>query len=315
MAEKVFKTYKEQRKLLEERGLIINHPRSFQKSLQQDDYYNIINGYKKYFIATMHPEQYIAGTTFEQLHALYSFDQKIRAEFFSEFIKIEKHIKSLIAYHFSEVHGYDHRLYLDIDCFKHASRDNRQYAQRMIAKIEREISHYQRQGTSAICHYLHEYGYVPLWVLNSILSFGQVAHFYSCMNLDEQKSVAEHFKLSPGQLDGFIYFLSDMRNTCAHGSRIYTSNKIGRFQKIIPDTLVHRHLGISRTDAGNYLIGKTDVLAILITLKYFSAKSDFGIVKKHFKKYYTKMASQIPEPILQNIHNEMGCPMNYLNRL
>ena len=47
--------------------------------MQQDDYYNVINGYKKHFIRGMNPERYAKGTTFEQVYALYSFDQAMRS--------------------------------------------------------------------------------------------------------------------------------------------------------------------------------------------------------------------------------------------
>ena len=167
MPDKAFKTYKEQIELLtKERGLQIPHPRFFTNCMQKDDYYNIINGYKKYFIAGMNPERYIQGVTFEQLYALYTFDQNIRSELLTELINIEKHIKSLISYHFSEVHGHDHRLYLDPNCFKNDSTRNRQFTLRIISKLEHTINYYTRIGTNSICHYVNEYGYVPLWVLN-----------------------------------------------------------------------------------------------------------------------------------------------------
>ena len=97
MEHKRFRTYTEQRELLESRGLLIPHPRFFTNCMQQDDYYNVINGYKKHFIRGMNPERYAKGTTFEQVYALYSFDQVMRSYFLTELIKIEKHIKSLIA--------------------------------------------------------------------------------------------------------------------------------------------------------------------------------------------------------------------------
>ena len=50
MADKAFKTYTEQRKILESRGLIISHPRSFRDIMLREGYYNIINGYKKHFL-------------------------------------------------------------------------------------------------------------------------------------------------------------------------------------------------------------------------------------------------------------------------
>lgn len=100
MSDKTFKTYAQQMQILVDRGLIINHPRTFTTAMQQDDYYNIINGYKKYFIATMSPEQYIKGTTFEHIYALYNFDQKLREILLPAIIRIEKHVKSVLAYVF-----------------------------------------------------------------------------------------------------------------------------------------------------------------------------------------------------------------------
>ena len=263
----------------------------------------------------MNPERYAKGTTFEQVYALYSFDQAMRSYFLTELIKIEKHIKSLIAYHFSEIHGYDHRQYLDPNCFKNNSSENRRFASRTITNLENAIRYYTQKGTNSICHYVNAYGYVPLWVLNSVTSFGQVAHFYSCMKVNEQSSIAKHFKLSANQLDGFIYFLSDIRNTCAHGSRIYMPNKTYKFQRLIPDTKIHAELEIPQNNAQNYIRGKTDVLAVLITLKVFSKKSDFGMLKKHLKKHYARMKAQIPKEILHDINQEMGFPMTYLSKL
>ena len=135
MTAKIFKTYKEQRDLLQSRGLIIKHPRSFNNIMQRDDYYNIINGYKKYFIATTSPETYIPETTFEQLYALYTFDQEIRSLFMNVLLKIEKHLKSLIAYHFSEVYGYDNSIYLNRQNFNLSTKNNARHTDKMLYKI------------------------------------------------------------------------------------------------------------------------------------------------------------------------------------
>lgn len=315
MSDKVFCTYQQQRQILENRGLIVAHPRFFTNCMQRDDYYSIINGHKRYFLAGTSPERYLKETSFEQIYALYMFDRTISFLFLDESIKIEKHIKSLIAYHFSEKHGYDHRQYLDVNCFKHSSLKNRQFATDLISRLEKDISRNARHGNEAICHYLEHYGYVPLWVLNSVLTFGRIAHFYSCMNLEEQQAIAKHFNMSASELDGFIYFLNDLRNTCAHGSRIYTTNTAKKYQKIIPDTRIHDLLKIPKNNTGNYISGKTDVLAIFITLKYFSKKSDFRIIKKKFRKAYQKMASIVPASVLKNINQEMGFPATYLPML
>ena len=50
------------------------------------------------------------------------------------------------------------------------------------------------------------------------------------------------------------FFTSDIRNTCAHGSRIYMPNKTYKFQRLIPDTKIHVELEIPRNPVrGRYL--------------------------------------------------------------
>lgn len=306
MDEKIFKTYTELKDLLILRGMIVEHPRFFTNCMAKDTYYNIINGYKKYFIASLNPEKYHSGTTFEQVYALYSFDQTIRTLFLTELLRIEKNLKSLIAYHFSESYGHNHHKYLDIENFKNNSSKNRNYAVNTISSIERDLKKYSKHGNTSICHYLKRHKYVPLWVLFGVLSFGRIAHFYSCMKLEDQQKVSAHFDMSAKTLDGFFYFLDSCRNTCAHGNRIYTSNIDKKFQHFIPDTKIHCDLQIPKNKSGNYLHGKTDILAMLISFKIFLCKSDFSQLKKKFKKAHKNIEKVIPEHVLANIDKEMG---------
>ena len=315
MSDKEFKTYKEQQEILKNRGLLIEHPRKFTNAMQNDDYYNIINGYKKYFIAGTNPEKYIVGTTFEQVYALYQFDQNLRAIFLEHLLKIEKKLKSLIAYHFSETHGYDHRSYLDIKNFNDTSKSNRNRASKLITKLKSDISNYFNKGNNAISHYMSKYGYVPLWVLNTVATFGRVAHFYSCMQIKDKQKVSQHFHISYSALDGFVHFLDDIRNVCAHGGRIYTPNKVAAHLKFIPNTSYHSTLKIPQNSSGNYIYGKSDVMAIFIAFKIFLKKSDFNKIKKLFLTSKNSLSKQIPSKIMVNIEKEMGFPSKYLQYL
>ena len=315
VADKEFKTYNEQRKILTDRGLLIAHPIRFVHIMQNDDYYNIINGYKKYFIASMNPEKYFKGTTFEQVYALYLFDQELRSLFMECLLRIEKKLKSLIAYHFSEAHGYDHRVYLDTKHFNNTSLKNQKHASKMISKVSNDISYFSSKGNNAISHYMSKYSYIPLWVLNTVLSFGRVAHFYSCMQLFDQQKVSQHFNISASELSGFMYFLDDLRNVCAHGGRIYTPNNVASYLKFIPDVSHHKALNIPRNPSGNYIYGKSDTMAALIAFKIFLKKSDFTKTKKTFLLKETALSRQLPESIMLNIEKEMGFPQKYLPNL
>ena len=47
---KEFKTYQKQIEILKSRGIVINNEEFALEKLQEDNYYNIINGYKDLFI-------------------------------------------------------------------------------------------------------------------------------------------------------------------------------------------------------------------------------------------------------------------------
>ena len=116
MTVKDFKTYDEQIDLLASRGISLSTSDQrgrAKKILQHEGYYNLINGYKKMFLVPPsedarqdYVETYKTGTTIDEIHALYLFDQKLREAIFPFVLKIETNIKSLIAYYFPKEHGY-----------------------------------------------------------------------------------------------------------------------------------------------------------------------------------------------------------------
>ena len=105
---KPFKTHDELLDLLESRGIDFSSPesRSFaKKGLQRIGYYNLINGYSSLFWADSAKDQYISGTTIEEIYQLYFFDKKMREILLHYILPIETNIKSLIAYYFPQEHS------------------------------------------------------------------------------------------------------------------------------------------------------------------------------------------------------------------
>lgn len=45
----------------------------------------------------------------------------------------------------------------------------------------------------AVTHYLSEYGYIPLWVLVNVLTFGKVTMFYKLMKPQDKQNIARKF--------------------------------------------------------------------------------------------------------------------------
>lgn len=101
MPYKNFTTYEEQIDLLISRGINItsDNDKTFAKEvLKKVGYYGLINGYKEPFIDRDNKnfgEQYKAGTTLQEIYALYEFDRVLRETFMSFILKFETRIKAL----------------------------------------------------------------------------------------------------------------------------------------------------------------------------------------------------------------------------
>lgn len=176
MEEKVFKTYEEQIKILEDRGLNVNTKDII--IFKKENYYNIINGYKDLFLnSSSDVETYKDGSNFLEIFALYEFDRELRFIFLKRLLKIETHIKSIISYEFSKKYGHDN--YLKLENFEPYNKKNKnlQNVMKVISTIQRSTTD-QSGKHNAITHYMMEYGYVPLWVLANVLTFGVISRFF-----------------------------------------------------------------------------------------------------------------------------------------
>ena len=78
---KEFKTVEEQIDLLKNRNISFNDEEKAKKILLNNNYYNIINGYKDLFLDS-NQIIYKMGTKFEEIYALYEFDRQLRNIFF-----------------------------------------------------------------------------------------------------------------------------------------------------------------------------------------------------------------------------------------
>lgn len=100
---KVFKTYRQQLKILRNRGLTVPTNSKPMRILQEENYYALINGYKELFIgintsAVDQTETFIPGAIFEEIYSLSIFDRNLRAILLKSILKIENQFKSFVSY-------------------------------------------------------------------------------------------------------------------------------------------------------------------------------------------------------------------------
>ncbi|MBF7097567.1 Abi family protein, partial [Alkalibacter mobilis] len=160
MADKYFKNYQEQIKILQSRGLTVE-PDSIDV-LKYENYYNVINGYKDLFLQNTSSEDeeiYIEGAEFNEIYALYEFDRNLRFIFLKKLLIIENNMKSVMAYRFSEKYGHDN--YIKLSNFnKYKKNKDLDEITNVMSSLQRVI--YEQCGKNdSLTHYYTNYGYVP----------------------------------------------------------------------------------------------------------------------------------------------------------
>ena len=129
MADKSYKSYRQQLNILHSRGMVIgkgSQGSRVMRILERENYYNVINGYKKLFLASeataTSDEVYKAGTTFDEVYALYNFDRELQNIYLKYLLKLENTFKTVIAHEFSAKYGHDN--YLKIENFDNSTERN-----------------------------------------------------------------------------------------------------------------------------------------------------------------------------------------------
>ena len=167
---KPFKTIEEQIATLKIRGLSITDESKAAKYLLSNNYYNIINGYSKFF---QHPgtDTYIDGVTFDEVSSLYTFDKDVKRTILQAILEAEHHIKSITAHRFAEAYPSQKYAYLNTNSYA----DNKILdVGFIVSKLSKIINTNKRYRGNSIHHYAHTHSDVPIWVLTDYLEFGDL---------------------------------------------------------------------------------------------------------------------------------------------
>ena len=303
MAAKVFKTIEEQLDILKSKNLTITDYDKAKTILLRENYF-FLNGYRSPFLVTG-SKRFLDGATFDELHALFTFDRYFRNIIFKNILIVENNYKSIFSYVLSRKYGYKEKDYLNTDNFDRNREKSRQIND-LIRKVKRQIriNGYQHSATS---HYINNYGYIPLWVGVKVLSFGLMGELFSILKQEDKEEIASYYdNVGPEDLEDYLSILSNYRDLCAHEDILY--NHIT--QKSINDSKIHQDLGIPKVD-DEYIYGKNDIFALIIILKYVLTFSDFKMMMNEIQYEIDWLGSKLKSIDVQKILFRMGFPENY----
>ena len=300
---KIFRTLDEQIEIFRQRGLTVNDSARARDILYRENYF-FISGYRHLFTKPGNKDLFLEGTTFEELYATFVFDRKIRNIFFKNILIVENNIKSIISYQLSKKYGFKEKDYLDPSNFSADSIKNRQVYD-VLNKVKRQIRVNGKKHT-ATYHYINNYGYIPLWILVKVLSFGIIAEFYDILKVDDKEGIAKAYDLDIETMRVYLSLLSNFRNVCAHEDILYDH----RTQRVIPDNGCHSKLKIKKRD-GEYIYGKNDLFSLIIMLKYMLGKDEFAEMIGEIKGVVEVLDEAIDTVSLETILNRIGFPNNW----
>ena len=304
MKTKTFFTYDEQiEKFKKEKQLIISNPSFAKMMLQKLSYFSLIDGYKDLF-KHKPSGNYLHGVTFEEITAFYYFDEELRTLFLKYILHVERQLKSMLSYYFCEKYGELQSSYLTPNNYNLTVKNTGEI-NRLIHSLTKVISLPSKY--SYITHHANVYHNVPLWVAANALTFGQVSKMYQYSTSDIRSRISKNFaNISEVQLHQFIRVLASCRNVCAHNERLYPFH----INESIPDTILHRKLQITQKNK-QYIMGKRDLFAVVIALRYLISNDEFKQFKTTLKRLLNTVLKNCPHISRELLFSHMGFPENW----
>lgn len=215
---------------LENRGLIIDDENLAGDYLSNISYYRL-RAYTYPFQNNIDPEAdhcFLRNDIhFKDIIDLYCFDRRLRSLIFNAIEKIEVALRTKIVQIYSEATGNSH-WYEDESLFKDNSFLNNDIEETYLYDIlyddiEHEVD---RSNEDFIKHYKSKYSNPktpPAWMTLEVISFGTLSRLYELLKKDDNKKmVAKSFGLNKIDiLENWMHALSNLRNCCAHHSRVW----------------------------------------------------------------------------------------------
>lgn len=292
---KEFKTFNQQLTILRSRGMVVPTDGRPKRFLEQENYYNVINGYKDLFLckdsqgSAIIPKTYLPNTHFNELKALFLFDRELRFLFLKYLLIFENSFKTVISHEFSRKYPKANS-YLEIANYRD---DDPKGVLKQISILTNTIhDNVGKQG--AIKHYIEEHGSVPLWVLVNYLTIGNLSYLYSALKDSEKNIIAKYYsdkyakqykptstlRISSEDMESALKIFNLVRNQCAHDERLFNSD--------------YKNIRVSNI-ANCFGITNYNNRRIIVAILYFKVVLD--------KSYYKKIHSELHE-IFDRYKNE-----------
>ena len=286
--------------------------------LEQENYYNVINGYKDLFLLKdthgkpVEPETYLSNAHFNELKTLFLFDRELRFLFLKYLLIFENSFKTVISHEFSRKYPKANS-YLDIANYR---EDDPKGVLKQISILTKTI-HDNVGAKGAIKHYIEDHGSVPLWVLVNYLTIGNLSYLYGALKDSEKNIIAKYYaekymkqyknskilRINSKDMESALKIFNLVRNQCAHDERLYNSD-----YKNIRVSNIANYLEITNYNNRRIVVAIL-YLKILLNKDYYKKfHSELNAIFKQYKNGFKTVS-------FEDILNIMGIDLLELDKL
>ena len=163
------------------------------------------------------PERFIPGVTLDDLYDLYQFDMGLRHQILPVLEFFEVQLRAKLSYHLAMTYGstgYTNAANFRLDRQSQGSHKS------LMNKFKTEVR--RQKDLPFVRHHRQKYGgQFPVWTAVELFSFGMLAQLYDILLEGDQWAIARQYDLEPEALHALIASAVDVRNVCAHYSRLY----------------------------------------------------------------------------------------------
>lgn len=230
-------TYDEQILKLKSNGCIISDEINAKIFLSKVNYYRLSAYFLPFKVNLDGCTSYFPGTSFQRIKSIYEFDTRIRELLLPIIEKLEIYLKTQLSYY--HAHKYGSVGYLNKNSFSMKYHKHEAFLNDIIKVVA--------ENKKAPCvkhHLINRDGIFPLWAIMELFNIRMVSVFYADLKTQDKKIISELiFDKEPhDNIRIWLKCLTELRNRCAHYSRLY----YWRFSIIPPVSINDSHTASDR---------------------------------------------------------------------
>lgn len=207
--------------LLENRWLIIKDKEKAKHYLQHIWYFRLTWYFK--FYQNKETNLFYDWITFDKIIDLYSFDRKLRLLTLDAIEKIEVSLKSNINDYMSE--KFSCNWYFNNKLFSLENEKNLEIYNNLDLKIK---SIQKKSSSIFVKEFFKKYNdeYIPSWMLFEEITIWELSNIYRLLKTEFKQQIADSFWVYQLDLQIWIQLLVNIRNICAHHSRLWNKEYV-----------------------------------------------------------------------------------------